>query len=167
MAESQAKSAIDVTQVAGRRELHFSSLGEILAEAERLVQHGARVRPLGNLTLGQALKHLALTMHASLDGFGFSVPPEVLERGRAYKDYVLTSGMRAGTKLPPEGEARFIPACCTPEAGLAELNAAAARLQAGTPQPLHPYLGELSPQEWISLQCRHAELHLGFMAVEA
>jgi hypothetical protein len=166
MTDSQTRPVVDVTQVSGRRELRFSSLDSILDEARRLVQTGATVRPLGNLALGQALKHLALTMHASLDGFGFTVAPEVLERGRAYKDYVLTSGMRPGTKLPPEGESRFIPAVCTPEAGLVALEAAAARLEAGTPQPLHPYLGELSAAEWIQLQCRHAELHLGFMVPE-
>jgi hypothetical protein len=163
MEGSQAQPAIDVKQVSDWRELHFSSPGEILAEAERLAQRSADVRPLGNLTLGQAFKHLALTINAGFDGFDFTVPAEVQAFAIAHKEQMFAGRMRAGTKLPPAGVAQFIPAACSPEEGLAELRPAIARLQASTPQQVHPYLGELTAAEWTSLHCRHAELHLGFM----
>jgi hypothetical protein len=166
MQEPQERPLIDVTQVTGRRELHFSSLDDVLQEAGRLLQRKAEVRPLGNLTLGQALAHVARTMQASVDGFGFTVPPEVQAVGRAHKDAVLAGPMRPGTRLPAEGEARFIPPPCTAEEGLAQLAAAARRLASETPCGIHPYLGELTADEWIRLLCRHAELHLGFMALK-
>jgi hypothetical protein len=163
MTEPQTRAAVDVKLVTNSRELHFNSLSEIVDEARRLVAGSAAVRPLGNLTLGQALKHMALTMHAGFDGFGFTIPTEVQAFAKAHKVELFAGHMRPGTKLPPAGEARFIPACCTPQEGLSELEAAVARLQAGAPQQEHPYLGELSAPEWVSLHCRHAELHLGFM----
>jgi hypothetical protein len=166
MEGSQAHRAIDVKQVDNWRTLHFDSPSEILDEANRLVSDSAEVQPLGNLTLGQALKHLALTINAGFDGFGFTVPAEVRAFAIAHKQDLFAGRMRAGTKLPPAGVAQFIPEICTPDEGLAELRIAIARLQESTPQQVHPYLGELNAPEWISLHCRHAELHLGFMMIE-
>ena len=74
--------------------------------ATQLVAQQGAVRPQGNLSLGQALEHIARTLHASLDGFGFSVPPEVQEVGRAHKEAILSNPMRAGIKLPAAGEER-------------------------------------------------------------
>jgi hypothetical protein len=102
-------------------------------------------------------------MHASIDGMGFSAPPEVRAVAIAHKDFVLHNPMRAGTKLPPAGEERFIPGPLSPAEGLTKLEEAAARLAAATPTAEHAYLGPLTPEEWILVQCRHAELHLGFM----
>ena len=164
--ETQSQPPVDVTQVTGARVLHFELLSDALEEAAALVEQAGTVRPLGNLSLGQALKHIALTLHGSVDGFGFSVPPEVQAFGRAHKAQVIAGRMRPGTQLPPAGNARFIPADCTPEEGLAALRTAVARLEKETPHQEHPYLGELEPDEWHSVLCRHAELHLGFMLVE-
>jgi hypothetical protein len=52
--------AIDTRKVAGRRKLHFNSLDEVLADAERLVAGGST--QLGNWSL-------ALVENASIDGF--------------------------------------------------------------------------------------------------
>lgn len=58
--------AVDTKKVIGRRSLHFASLDEILAEAERLA--AGRHRQLGNWTLGQILMHLARAGEAYIDG---------------------------------------------------------------------------------------------------
>ena len=68
---------VDTTKVTNRRAVHFASLDELLADAERLVQLDAqgKVRPLGNMSLGQALGHLALWMKASIDGIPDDLRP--------------------------------------------------------------------------------------------
>src|SRR5205807_8480410 len=53
-------------KVTGRRRLHFESLDEVLAEAER--RAAGRYRRLGHWTLGQILMHLALAGDKSIDG---------------------------------------------------------------------------------------------------
>ena len=49
-----------------RRMLHFSDLPEVLAEANRLALNH---RTLGRWTLAQICRHLADTIHGSIDGF--------------------------------------------------------------------------------------------------
>lgn len=166
MSEDGPKQPIDVATVTARRELHFASLEDIRAEARRLVAAGDAVRPLGNLSLGRALGHLALLMHGCLDGMAIRVPPETRAFAMAHKEYILHNPMRAGVKLPPTGEARYIPGELKPGEGLARLEEGLSRLERETPTAEHAYLGPLTPEEWILLHCRHAELHLGFMQIE-
>ena len=58
--------AVKTSKVSGRRRLHFGSLDEVLAEAERLA--AGPYRKLGNWRLGEILMHLALAGNKSIDG---------------------------------------------------------------------------------------------------
>src|SRR5688500_10147814 len=91
------------TAPVSRRTLHFNTLDETLADAERLVaaeREGTLTR-CGNWTLGQALGHLATWANFALDGY----PPEVRAPLpvrmilRLMKGTILRKGMRPGVKL--------------------------------------------------------------------
>ena len=50
--------------------------------------------------------------------------------------------------------------------GLRQLERAVGRLVKETPPHPHPFFGALTREEWIKLQLRHAELHLGYLHPE-
>jgi len=56
--------AVDTKTVPGRRELTFSSLGEVVADAEKLVA-SPNTKTLGNWPLSQLLTHLATAINGS------------------------------------------------------------------------------------------------------
>jgi hypothetical protein len=90
------KAVINTKKVAGRQKLHFDTLDELLAHAERLVSGGTT--QLGNWSLGQVLQHLALIQIASIDGFPRLMP--WLLRGALrlfFKKWMLHKG------FPPSG----------------------------------------------------------------
>ena len=145
-----------------RREIHYDNLDQFQADAERLAR--GRFRTVGQWSYPQILDHLARSMTASLDGFGFKAPwwartliaPMV-------KNSFLTKAMRAGFKLPQSARS-LVPAADTAlPAALENLRKAMTRCTHETPQAEHPFLGKLASQEWNSLYLRHAELHMSFV----
>jgi len=172
MSATPTAARIDTTKVTNRRQVHFASFDELLADAERLVQLDAqgKVHPLGNLTLGQALGHLALWMQASIDGIPDDLrPPAVVKLlGRIFKGVILNKGLRPGFKLPTDAASKLIPpAGITPADGFNQLSTACARLRRESKRVPSPLLGNLNVDEWDKLHLRHAELHLSFMQVDA
>jgi hypothetical protein len=162
---------IDITKVTGRRQVRYSSLDELLADAERLVQLEAQgeVRQLGNMALGQALGHLALWMHASIDGIPDDLRPPAAVRllGRAFRGAILSKGLKPGFKLPPDAAKKLIPPdTITPAEGFNQLSAACARLRRETKRVPSPVFGAMSAEQWEQLHLRHAELHLSFMQLD-
>jgi hypothetical protein len=160
--------AVDVRRVTERRKVHFSNVDELLADAERLVklEGEGKVQPLGNMSLGQALGHLALWMHASIDGIPMDAPPLLKLGARMFKKSILSKPIPAGFKLPPDAEAKLVPsAAMTATDGFNKLSAAVARLLRDHRREPSPMLGTLTVDEWDQLHLRHAELHLGFMRV--
>lgn len=149
----------------GRRQLHFQSLEEILSEVERLAAR--RVRTVGRWTFAQIVQHLADTMRCSLDGFGFQatwvarflIAPLI-------KNSLLTKPMKPGFRLPSRAQSLLPSADVSLEAARANLREALARYEFEQPTAAHPFLGRLAAQEWVSLQLRHAELHLSFVIPE-
>ena len=63
---------VDTKKVAQRREVHYDSYDDLLADAERLVS--GDVQTVGNWTLGQIFKHLAQTLNSSIDGTNMKFP---------------------------------------------------------------------------------------------
>src|SRR5262245_35613410 len=147
---------------AARREIHYASLDELQADAERLA--GGNFQTLGNWSYPQILDHLARSMAASLDGFGFKAPwwARTLIAPLA-KNSFLTKPMRAGFKLPARAASLCPPADLSLAAALDNLKKAIGRCRTETPQAEHPFLGKLASQEWNSLYLRHAELHMSFV----
>lgn len=146
-----------------RREIQFDTLGQAMAEAERLAT--CKATTSGKYSLGQILDHLARAID-----FAIGVGPQMripwigkvigwLIRGR-----VIKGPPRPGVKLPRRGQSllwntRDVSA---PE-GMQRLRDAYDRFCAIGEYPPHPFFGRLTADEHHKLQCRHFELHLGFV----
>ena len=155
---------VETAKVEGRRDVRFSSLDEILADADGLVQSG--YRRVGNWSLGQICKHLAVAMEAGIDGSDASAPwPIRWVASRFYKPKALKK-MSAGFKLPKKAAARMVPGATDDEAGLSELRRVIQRWKSETNREPHAFFGRMTPDEWDCLSLRHAELHLSFLIPE-
>jgi Protein of unknown function (DUF1569) len=153
---------IKTGNVTGRRELHFTNLGDVLADAEMLCSTRP-VTPLGNWRLGKALEHLARTIDMSLDGARFKPPWFVRLVGPWIKNRMLTRPMRAGFQLPANAAKYLIPEDeCEMHEALAHLHAAVTRSHATDQRHPSPVFGPMTAAEWDQLHLRHAELHLSF-----
>jgi hypothetical protein len=155
---------VATNKVQNRRELHFNSVEEILADVERLAK--GKVRTLGNWSAGQILKHLAIVMDASIDGAGFRLPWYMRLLGRMLRKRVLNGPMSAGFKLPTNAANVLVPPPTSFEEGLAAFRHAVHRQQTETSRQPSVFLGPLTAEEWTQLHCRHAELHLSFLALD-
>lgn len=149
------------------RHLRFTSLDDALAEAERLAAaaRAGRLKHAGNWSLGQALGHLATWTNFAFDGYPPSIRPPLPIRLilRVMRNRILKKCMMAGVKMRgiPGGTLGVEP--LSTDEGLARFRAAVARLSSTAPQIDNPIFGRLTHQQWIELNLRHAELHLGFL----
>ena len=155
---SLKSSRIKTARVQGRRQLHFNSLAEMLADAEQLAA-AKQVEGLGNWTLGQAFDHLAISMNLSIDGAKARVPLPLRLLGPLIKKRILKRTMSAGfnTFRPYDPKPEVVPA-----EGVARMKAAIARLADNPHREPHIIFGRLSREEYDQLHLRHAELHLSF-----
>lgn len=144
-----------------RRELTFTSLDEVVADAQALVA-ARETKMLGNWPLEKLLAHLAIAINGSIDGISARAPWFVRLLGRLGKHRILSKPMRAGVKLPRQVEPDFYPDVASRQAALGELQAAVARTKSERMAAAHPILGKLTHDEWTQLHLRHAELHLSF-----
>ena len=147
---------------ATRRPLRFNHVDEILAEVERLA--AGKVKTSGNWTFPQILDHLTKSMNATIDGFGFQAPwiaRKII--APLLKNSIITKGMRAGFKLPADGQGLIPDPQIDLATALEQYRKAFARLKTEKKREPHPFLGSLSSQEYESLNMRHSELHLSFV----
>ncbi len=143
------------------RTVRYSTLSEVVQDAEHLLSNHHTV---GKWSFGQICQHLAKTMNASIDGFGFMAPwwsrwliaPLV-------KNSILTKPMKPGFKLPKAAAALLPDNSTTADDGLRQLKAAVERRSHETPTAPHPFLGKLASEEVIQAQLRHCELHMSFI----
>jgi hypothetical protein len=148
------------------RRLRFETIDEALAEADRLIsaEREGRLDRTGNWPLGQTLGHLATWASFALDGY----PPEIRAPLpvrlilRMMRGGILRKGMMAGVKIGtiPGGTVGLD--VLEAEEALRRFRAAIERLRATAPSIPNPVFGRLSHEQWIQLNLRHAELHLGF-----
>jgi hypothetical protein len=153
--------SVDIKNVSGRRNLRFTSLDEVVADAEKLVS-SPDTKMLGNWPLGRLLTHLANSIDRSIDGSTFKAPWIVRLIGPFLKGRILKNGMSAGFNLPRQAEASLYPVVDTPREGLEKYRAALGRLHDEKMTARHPVFGEVTPEEWRQFHLRHAELHLSF-----
>ena len=152
---------VDTKHVPGRRQLRFTSLDAMLADAERLVA-SPNTKMLGNWPLDQLLAHLTLAMNSSIDGISARAPWFIRLLGPAIKRRVLTRGMSPGFKLPKTVDAESFPTLTSTEDALQEFRAALARVRQEKMTAIHPVFGRITHDEWMQLHLRHAEMHLSF-----
>ncbi len=150
--------SVNTKQVRRRSGVHYESLDDLLAEAERF----AAIQPkrLGNWSLGQICAHLAKTMNSSIDGFDFSMPAPVRWVVKRFMlNKMLSKGMPAGFKTSKS----FDPPEISDEEGITRLREAVQRQQKESNRVVHPGFGDLSNDEWAEFHLRHAELHMSFL----
>lgn len=145
-----------------RREVHYASLDEFLADAEHLAH--VKHHTVGKWTYAQILDHLGRTMRCGFDGYGFRAPWFVRYLiAPLIKNSFLTKTMKPGFKLPKRLAGALLPADdAALGPALESLRQAVARSKRETPTAEHPAFGKLASQEWTSLNLRHAELHMSF-----
>jgi hypothetical protein len=149
---------VNTKKVQGRREVRYQTLDDMLQDAECLA--AGEVRQLGNWSLGQNLKHIAMAFDSAIDGNSFKLPvPARWLMTLFLKKRFLTKTLPAGFKSTPE----FVPGTTSNEEGLAALRKATARQRQESQRAMHPGLGHLTADEWNSFNLRHAEMHLSFI----
>jgi hypothetical protein len=159
---------VNTKHVPERRTLRFETIDEALADAEAMsaAAREGRLRQLGNWTLGQILGHLATWVGYAYDGVPVTPPLLIRWIMRPMKKRFLYKGMPAGVRIPRTPGGTFGIDVLPLDAGLERYRQAYARLKAEAPQRRHPIFGELTHEEWIAGQLRHAELHLSFVRAE-
>ena len=157
---------INTRKVIGRRKLRFENFADALREAEALAaaEQSGTLRSLGNWTLGQAIGHIAFWADAPFDGYPDMPPLPWLLRVvvTLFKKPILNRGIPSGGKIPSVPGGTFgIDVLPTDEA-IARLRRAFDRLAVKQPTQPNPVFGVMSHADWIKMNLRHAELHLGF-----
>ncbi len=165
IAPALAKPPVKTSKVEGRRELHFATLDEMSADAERLAA-AQNVPALGNWTLGQALGHLAAGMDMAVDGATFRAPWFIRMFAWTMKKRILRK-MDPGYSFP-DNAAKYLlpPPTISTEEGISRFRKSLAQLKATPNRAPSPFLGRLTRHESDRLQMSHAELHLSFFVPE-
>lgn len=158
--------SVNTSKVAGRREVAYESLDDVLMDAEKLVA-SPNTKMLGNWTLGQVLAHLAASLHLSIDGSDHRPPWYIRLVGPFLKRIVLRK-MSAGFQLPKPVADKVIPSePVTPQEGLRLLQEAVKRFRADTTRKPHSVFGKMTGAQWHQLHLRHAELHMSFATTDS
>lgn len=152
---------VNTAKVEGRRTVHYASLQEVLADAERLSSGDAKT--LGNWSAGQIYRHLARAFNGSIDGFKATFPWYIRLMAGLFKKKLIAGAMPPGIKLPPNFARTVIPEPTSVEEGLAELRAAIARLEQEPHRAKSPVFGNLTKEEWDRIHLNHAQLHMSFL----
>jgi hypothetical protein len=164
--EMATATGIDTAKVAGRRQLRFNSLDDILADVDRLAR-AREIQRLGNCSPGQVLQHLAAAFNKSIDGYENPVPAVLRVVLRLLmKRKFLTEPLSAGFRLPAKAQQEMWSDSSNPSSvseGADAIRRSVGRLQAETHRAPHPVVGPLTVDEWNQFHCRHAEMHLSFL----
>ncbi len=80
-----------------------------------------------------------------------------------FKKRLLAGSMPSGFKMTPQVAASLAPESITTATGLAELHAAVERLEREPNRATHPIFGNLSKEEYDTLNLKHASMHMSFL----
>lgn len=159
---SPTSKPINTAKVHKRRSLSFTSLDDVLVELDHL--EGKKLEVLGNWTVGQILKHLAIPMDGAIDGLHFKMPLYMRIGAKIFKPFVLKMKMPAGFRLPSLAASIMVPdSTISDSEGFAALRHAIGRLKTNSHRTPHPVMGSLTIEQWNQIMCRHCELHLSFI----
>lgn len=160
---------IDTKTVKDRPTLRFATVDECLAYARRLAdaERAGTLAQLGNWTLGECFSHISAFASYALDGYPPGLKPPLLLKLilRALKAKMLKGPLPAGAKIPGTKDGTVGAIKMPTDDALRRLEAALRRLEAHAPTEPNPVFGPLSHDEWITIQLRHAELHMSFYRI--
>ncbi|MBB6428656.1 DUF1569 domain-containing protein [Algisphaera agarilytica] len=153
--------AVDVKQ-ADRRELHFDSLDEVLAEAQTFTEQSTST---GNWSPAQNIYHVAFAIGMLNHGVDLKIPLPMKLFGRTLKLFgAHVKPFNPGIKPPQKVADAFAPpADVTLADAVQKLRDEVAYANEHGMNHPSPLFGKLTPDEAIKLNCRHAELHFGFI----
>ena len=147
-----------------RRELKFGSMDEVVAEIDRLAE--SEIRTTGNHSFPEIVRHLALTHDMVTGKVKGPSPPWYLKlvivfmKSSMLKDKPLPSGF----KLPAAAEAFFWPSSeVSQEDAVVHFKESVANYVANGPLPKHPVWGTITAEQSMSMNLRHAAMHLSFV----
>lgn len=157
---------VNTKHVTDRRTLRFSTPDEAIADARALVaaELAGTLRRTGNWTLGQTFTHIAAFLNYPFDGYPPELrPPWFVKLGMKFmKRRFLYKGLPSGFRIPGIAAGTVGMENVPSAEGLARLEKAWARMKAGKPSRPNPIFGDISHEEWLAINLRHAELHQGF-----
>jgi hypothetical protein len=167
-ATSTSSVPVNTAKVADRRPLRFESIDQMLAEVDRLVEaeRAGKLRRLGNWTLGQTLGHLGGWTEYGFNGVPLKPPFFVKWIMRLRKRKFLSEPMQPGARIPGVEGGTLCTAPMPLDEALGRMRRVMERLKAEAPALPNVIFGPLKHEEWIALNLRHAELHLGFLVPE-
>ena len=159
-----AAVSVDTGKATTRRKLKFDSVEQVLADVDRLVdvERDGRLDHVGNWALGQALGHLASWAEYAYTGYPMKPPFFIRWILRSRKQAFLHEPMRAGVKIPGIAGGTLATEPVPVDEAVGRYKRVMARLKSEAPSLVHPIFGTLTHDEWIAINLRHAELHLGF-----
>ena len=151
-----------------RRTLHFTTIPQAIAEADRLAaaDRAGKLTQLGNWTFGQNLGHLASWGDYSFDGPPMKIPAILRMFIRPFRRRFLYKPMSPGSRLPKVQAGTYGTELLSTDEGLSRFRTNFNRIAAECPTKPNILLGPLTHDEWINLHLRHAELHLSFLQPE-
>lgn len=160
---------IDTRQVP-RRTLRLSSIDDLLAELDQIEQaaQAGTLRAIGNWTPGQILGHLAAWIEYGWTGYPMKAPPWPISwLLRRTLRRTLRDGLKSGVKIPGIAGGTTGTEALETDIALERFRAALQRLQAGELVKYEsPAFGPMSQEDRITLQLRHAELHLSYLLLD-
>lgn len=156
------------TRSAARRTLRFETFNDIRRDLDAIeaAHRAGRLTTTGNWTPGQNLGHLAAFINYAYDGYPAQLghPPWLVRFVVGlFKKKFIHGKHSPGVKIPRVPGGTVGVENLTTEEGLARLRTALTRMEQITPPKPNPLFGPLTHTEWMALQCRHCELHLGFL----
>lgn len=156
----------DTRQVTDRRELHFSSMSDILDDVEYMAA-GDPPGSTGNWTSAQIVRHVGRIIEFSIEGFPVPKAPLPLRIVcRLLRKKLLRDPMKPGVTLPPKF-ARLLPEDRTTwDEAVDDFRAVMMKLDTRRMTCPSPIFGKLSHEQWVQVHCRHAELHFSFVDPE-
>ena len=148
------------------RELHLTTLDDILAEAKRIAAQ-PETTSRGSWTPAQNIWHVGRFIKAGVEGYPAKVPLPLKILGPLFKKRFTTKGFSPGIKLPSQAADHMVaPADTTIEQAMDMFETAVQGAKDKGFLPKNPMMGKMTQQQWIDLHCRHAEMHFGLIELK-
>jgi hypothetical protein len=159
------RNMIDTSTISNRRELHFSSIDDALAEIDRIAaaEREGKLHCVGNWTIGQVFNHLGTWAEFAYKPNPLKPPLPIKLILRLMKKRFISGPMKVGARIPGVKDGTLGAEACPFEDGYARVRSAFSRLKSEAPTQPNVIFGRLSHEEWIQMHLRHAELHLSFL----
>ncbi len=154
-----------------RRLMNLASVDALVAELDRIeaAATSGTLRTTGNWTAGQILAHLAAWIEYGDVGYPVKPPPFFVRWIlRLMLRKILRDGMKPGVRIPGVAGGTTGADPMDTIAAIRRYRKAIPRLTTGlVPVFPSPAFGELSFDDYVKLQLRHAELHLSFLKFDS